>query len=216
MTTGLNEKLTKEYLCYKFTEAEMMAFGKSLARASQEFESMEERKKQITKDLASQLETKRGEILLYSRFMNNGHEWRDIECRVIFDSPETGYKTIWRTDTGEMVSTARMTPEERQLKFKFDEANKPADEPENPAPPMETAVLEEVPEVPQEGAQDAPQQPEEAKVEEDAQTIASASQMAPRAKRDRKPRNPEAEHKAQLEAGKSAGEPEAEYQEPAE
>lgn len=44
-----------------------------------------------------------------------------------------------------------------------------------------------------------------------AAPLASVIQMGGRKKKDRKPRDPEAERKAQLEAGKTAGEPEEEY-----
>jgi hypothetical protein len=112
--TTIDRTKTKEYLRYDFTSAEMMELAKLLARSNQEHEAIDQKKKAITKELASELEGKLSEVQRFSRLVNNGHDYRDIECEVRFDSPVAGMKTIIRLDNYEVVKECKMSDEDKQ------------------------------------------------------------------------------------------------------
>ena len=110
-------KKTEQYLRYNFTDAEITDYAKCLARSNQEYSSLEETKKRVTKELAASLEEKQGEVLKFSRLINNGHEYRMMPCTITFDEPKRGEKTITRDDSCEVVIVSRMSEEEMQIKL---------------------------------------------------------------------------------------------------
>ena len=115
-------KRTEEYLRYNFTDTEITDYAKLLARSNQEYSALEETKKRVTKELAASLEEKQGEVLKFSRLINNGHEYRMLLCTLTFDDPKRGEKTVRRDDSGEVVKVMRMSEEEMQIKLPLEVA----------------------------------------------------------------------------------------------
>lgn len=109
-----------EYLRYDFTQAELLEHAQTLGRLNQERARSEERKKAVTKELASEVERFAAEVARESRLVTQGYEYRDIRCEVRYHDPEKGKKTIVRLDSGEVVRTAFMTGEEMQEAFDFE------------------------------------------------------------------------------------------------
>lgn len=109
-----------EYLKYDFTTSEANENAKLLARRTRALAEHELKKKQMVDDLKTEEEGLKADIAQFSRFVTDGYDFRMIECRIIFDDPKPGAKTIYRTDTGEAVKTEKMTDDEKQAELPLD------------------------------------------------------------------------------------------------
>lgn len=96
------------------TDTEKISYGDELARATQALGELETQKKEVAAAIKSQIETKTAEINVKSRILANGYEYREIECRVDFNHPGKGVKSITRLDTFELVREEKMQPHETQ------------------------------------------------------------------------------------------------------
>jgi len=116
-------KTTNEYLKYQFTEQELKEISKKLAYENKNFDELEDAKKSVVSEFSSKLNSSRAAITKLSNNINNGYEYRDIECHILLNNPIDGQKTIVRTDSGEIVRIEEMSPAEMQeeLEFKGDE-----------------------------------------------------------------------------------------------
>lgn len=112
-------KLCKEFLKHDFTQDEILEKGTELARINAEKNGIENEKKAVTSSFKAKIDAKDAEIQELSNHINNGFEHRYVQCRVQYNDPNTGYKTIVRLDTGEIVRKESMTAEELQLKFEL-------------------------------------------------------------------------------------------------
>lgn len=107
-------KKVTEYLRYQFTDAELLDLSKQLARKLAEQERAERELKEVSTQLKAAVTAKENEVSTLSHLVQNGYEYRNIECEVRFDHPEKGKKTMLRMDTGEIVSESKMTGEDLQ------------------------------------------------------------------------------------------------------
>lgn len=114
-------KTTKEYLKYQFTEQELKDISKKLAYENKNFDELEDAKKSVVSDFSSKLNSARATISKLSSNINNGYEYRDIECEIRLNEPESGQKTIVRRDTGEIVRIEEMTDREMQEELKLED-----------------------------------------------------------------------------------------------
>lgn len=105
--------VTKSLPCI-LTDAERLQFGADLARESNLLQEAEDRKKAVGSQLKAEIEEHRAKANLKAALISAGYEYRDIECQEIWEY-ELGMVTIWRNDTGEVVSTRAMTKGEQQL-----------------------------------------------------------------------------------------------------
>ena len=90
-------------------------------------DELDVRKSSITKELGGQIAIKKAEVARLSTLVNNGYEYRNIECRWVLDAPERGRKTLFRVDTGEEVRSARMDDDDRQISMEFDREREAAE-----------------------------------------------------------------------------------------
>jgi len=109
-----NQKFT-EHLKYQFSDSEIAEMAKESARASKMQQSIELRQKEIVSQLKADIALQQGIVVRLSGLIDNGFEYRMIECRVELDSPEPGKKRIIRNDTGEEVAVKAMTDTDRQM-----------------------------------------------------------------------------------------------------
>ena len=107
------EKVT-EYLKYTFTDEELLALSKTMAKKNQDLGEVEADKKRIVADFAAKVQAFESEIATLARKVYSGYEHRNVECEVTYHAPEIGMKTITRTDTGEIVREEAMSTSERQ------------------------------------------------------------------------------------------------------
>ncbi len=97
------------------TDAEIADTARDLARANSQKKSIEDQKKEVDAQLKADIAAQDSIIGRLSALINTGHEYRNIECRIELDTPESGKKTIIRLDTGEIVNVKPMTDEDRQM-----------------------------------------------------------------------------------------------------
>ncbi len=110
-------KKTSEYLKYVFTEDETKSFARELARENTAAAEVEEQKKAVMASFAEKLTASKSKISMLSRYINNGYDYRTIDCEIVMDTPSTGFKTIVRLDTGEEVKTLPMLQSEMQAEL---------------------------------------------------------------------------------------------------
>lgn len=112
-------KKSTRYLKYQFTETELRDKATQLARECRQNEEMEDEKKSVVSDFKAKIDGLQAKISLLSGHINNGYEYRNIECEVSLNTPVTGKKTITRTDTGERVGIEDMDHDELQEVMDF-------------------------------------------------------------------------------------------------
>ena len=110
----MQTKKTQEYLKYEFSPNEARENAKKLARAIQQIAELELKKKQIMADLKSEADTAASDSAKLARWVNDGFDYRQIDCEVVFHAPREGYKTLIRLDTYEHVKNEPMTWPEKQ------------------------------------------------------------------------------------------------------
>lgn len=109
------QQTEKRTLRYDFTAVEAHDHGVELAKATQELREIEEEKKSISSSYKAKIDEKKARTNVLSQMVTNGWEMRDIECRIEYNQPQEGKKTIYRADNGRRVGVEAMTDYEWNL-----------------------------------------------------------------------------------------------------
>ena len=112
--------IVTESVKHTFTQVELAELADRMAQAAARVYEIERQKSEQAAHYSAELKTANLATTELVTKYNLRYEMRDVECRVEYDKPEPGYKTYVRTDTGESVRDAPMTPAERQRAFVFD------------------------------------------------------------------------------------------------
>ena len=102
----MKSKQTLRTLPVLYTKEEMLNLSKDSMDCMLEIDRINNLKKNLTP-----LQEKAIEV---SKKMKLGYEERQVSCRIEYNRPHNGKKTIIREDTGETVSIENMTGEELQ------------------------------------------------------------------------------------------------------
>jgi hypothetical protein len=130
MATEENNVGTGVFPCkYKFTREELRELGLRLAARAQEIYNAKAAKKTAAAVAKARIEELEEDAAALVRKLNELNETRDIECRIHYNLPRRGMKTIIRTDTGEAEFEAPMTEAEMQGAFVFTDAAAPEKKP---------------------------------------------------------------------------------------
>lgn len=106
---------------YKFDNEESHQLGLELARENARWYELKAQKTAAGADFTAQLKVVDAKVNELQIKLNNGYEYRSLECIVVMDTPKKGYKRIVRADTGEIVDDeVRMTDKEMQQSLDFD------------------------------------------------------------------------------------------------
>jgi|SRR5215469_2652591 len=105
---------------HRFTDKELLALGKELARANQEVYRLRGEQKATQSHLAGLVKLAEKEAAELAGKIDRRTEMRDVEVYFVMDKPSAGLKTIMRADTGTEVRVARMTDRERQATLNFE------------------------------------------------------------------------------------------------
>jgi len=122
-------------LKHYFTEDEKQIIGADLAKSTQTKMSLEDDKKAVVDQYKSKISSAEFDIKEFAKQLNQGYEFRDIECEVISDFV-LGKISFKRLDTGEIVDTRDMLPYELQMELDFqkkeenEDSEKSEEEPE--------------------------------------------------------------------------------------
>lgn len=107
-------KRIAEYLKYTFSDPEQSENAKQLARKTQQLVELDLKKKQLMADIKAEAEEGASAVVRLARWVNDGYDFRMIDCEVQYDRPKRGQKRIVRLDTGEEVVTRNMDSAELQ------------------------------------------------------------------------------------------------------
>lgn len=103
-----------EYLRCEFTEPELVAMSRTVAREIESIVSAQETLKEVRTSIGAQIAAHDKRMQELSRLINQGYEYRNVACEVQFDMPESGFKTITRCDNGSECRVEPMTAFDRQ------------------------------------------------------------------------------------------------------
>lgn len=93
-------KITRD-LEYFFSDEEKLEMSRQLAAENQNKRKLEDQKKSVQSQYASQINEKTETINVLSDKLAAGYEFRRIPCIVQYHTPERNKKTLTREDTGE-------------------------------------------------------------------------------------------------------------------
>jgi len=110
----MRPETTERSLQYDFTPDELADMSKRLANEIGAIESLEDDKETANKEFKEQIAFHATAAKGLAKQIRAGYEHRFLPCRVLWNSPLAGEKTIVRLDTGEQVAVEIMTEEERQ------------------------------------------------------------------------------------------------------
>ena len=118
------EVLIKDYLKCLLTEKEKTELSAKIAKAISDRTSAEAKLKEVSASIKAQIAQLDAEISEKALQINNGYEYRNVECRMDKDY-RLGSVTITRLDTGEVIRERPMTAEERQMELPGEKKEKP-------------------------------------------------------------------------------------------
>ena len=117
------EVLIKEYLKCQLTEKEKTELSAKIAKAISDRAGAEAKLKEVNTSIKAQIAKLEAEISEKALQINNGYEYRNVECRMEKDY-RLGTVTLTRLDTGEVIRERPMTAEERQMELPGDKKEK--------------------------------------------------------------------------------------------
>lgn len=103
----------REHLKCVLTETEIKAAGAQLARSYSEITDLEDQKKSSASDFKARIDGSTAQASILARKIQNGYEFRDIECEEVWNWDEKSVDVI-RLDTFEVVKSRTMTAGELQ------------------------------------------------------------------------------------------------------
>lgn len=122
--TFRESKVTKHLKCL-LSDHEIRTMGQDLARSNAQKDEAEERKKAVDAQLKSEIESHATRSLSLARTINNGYQYKDVDCVMRFDYLTNTVTTvrldIEKLGRHEVIDSRAMTTEERQVELTFDE-----------------------------------------------------------------------------------------------
>ena len=104
---------SKEWAKYVFSQEEKRDLAASLADLTLEVESLEEQKKTTATQFKNQIDKITAELKGAAQGIRSGYEMRYVDCEVTNNFAEKRVD-FFRVDTGELIRTRDMRPEELQ------------------------------------------------------------------------------------------------------
>lgn len=114
---------TERNLKCVLVQSEMLDYSKKLARSQQDKIGVEEQKKEVMDQIKGRLSALECEIGKLSRSINNGYEYRDVECQWEYDWKKKTKKLI-RLDTEDVVEVREIEDWEKQKNLDLDNKEK--------------------------------------------------------------------------------------------
>ncbi len=110
------------------TEPELADLGKQQARLLQDIGELVMQKKVVIDEFKAAIGEKQKQVEELSARINLGLDRQELECDVLFDTPEKGRKSFVAVATGQIVKVEEMAPTDYQSRL-FDADERP-DSPE--------------------------------------------------------------------------------------
>jgi hypothetical protein len=125
-----------ENIKHELTPKEKTELGERIAREVENVRKLGEEKKSVVAEYNSKIALANQNISKDSTILNNGHEFKSIECEIKMNTPKTGMKTIIPINRIDKKIVVPMLPHEAQEEI-FDK-----DERKNSTVTADTAVPE--------------------------------------------------------------------------
>ena len=97
------------------TDEERKEKARELARHHIEIGRLSDEKKAVVDEYKHKLSAHEAKVGEFSTQIHAGFESREIQCWWEMNTPTLGQKTLYRSDTGELVETDKMTAEDMQF-----------------------------------------------------------------------------------------------------
>lgn len=110
-----DEAFESRYLDYVFSEEEKDEMKEKLVHEEIELNKVENEKKSVMKGMNQEIEEHKATIKKLSLLIHSGKEQRYINCKILYNTPNVGAKTIIRTDTDEIIERISMSSNELSL-----------------------------------------------------------------------------------------------------
>ena len=111
-------KETQTLKC-ELTEEEIRVAGQDLARTLDELESLNDKLKEIKADFKAQIEAREAASKVQRNLVRNKYDYRGVTCTRTMNY-KAGTVVVVRDDTDSIVTSRKMSPEERQQKMEFE------------------------------------------------------------------------------------------------
>jgi hypothetical protein len=105
-----------ENLKVDLTPEEILAASREMARAVDELHDLEQQRKAAAETYKARITQAQATVQINSVLVRNGYEFRKTEVRRTLDY-DRAWVTSVRLDTGEVVESRAMTPDEKQMTF---------------------------------------------------------------------------------------------------
>lgn len=99
---------------HTFDNGELLTMADAITESVQRLAEVKKAKADADASFKDEMEQQTGTITKLSGMYRRGYEFRDADCKVLYNMPEVGEKTFVRIDTGEEVGTDNMTDDEKQ------------------------------------------------------------------------------------------------------
>jgi hypothetical protein len=140
---NIESRLIAQKLKVPLTDEEQSNLGKELAVQLATINRLKDELVSIKSHYKSQIDLHTQNVNSLSRVINEGAEWRDVECQEVRNFTDNSVKVI-RMDIGELVSERTMTAAERQKGLDLQPAApEPSPGPGEAAPETETLAAGE-------------------------------------------------------------------------
>ena len=115
-----SKKETQTLKC-ELTEEELRTAGQELARNLDEIEALNDSLKEVKADYKAQIESKEASAKVQRNKVRNKYDYRGVTCTRT-ENFKDGTVVVVRDDTDSIVTSRKMSPEERQQKMEFETA----------------------------------------------------------------------------------------------
>lgn len=145
----MNDTMVFKELPCEVGPVELLEFGKKLSHHIDTVAGIQAAKKQSASEFKAMEEKAVEEMTATARVISTGIQYRDVECRVMFDH-RRGIVETFRCDTAEIVDVRRMKDYERQISIPLSDDEATESESEDATsldgsdPETETAPVESV------------------------------------------------------------------------
>lgn len=116
MPTKTDTVTEKRYLRCVLTEDERRQIASDMAQAVCIKDALDNEMASIKAQFNAKVKEAEAKISGSAEKIRAGYEMREVDVEVVIDHEE-GYVTETRTDTGEIITSRKLTPAERQMTF---------------------------------------------------------------------------------------------------
>lgn len=104
-----------------YTESQLLQMASDIADAYNRMESVEEEESTVRAQFKERKTSIEQTIGSLARRISQRYEMADVECELLYDTPNVNEVSYRRTDTGEIAKVRPATQQERQQELELDE-----------------------------------------------------------------------------------------------